>query len=366
MTETAATWDILARLVAFETLTDRPNLGLIDYVEATLRACGAEVARFAAPCGDRAGLFARLGPALPGGVVLSAHSDVVPAAGQTWTRPPFRMTREGDRLYGRGTTDMKGALAAMIAAFVRAKDAPRPGGGLNAPLMLALTYDEEIGCQGMAAMAPWLAPRVAGACAALVGEPTSLAVATAHKGKRAWRADFRGQAGHSALAPGYVSALHMGADFLGALRALQDDLATPGDTTIAYPTVHVGTFQAGDALNLVPETAEMAFELRTRAAHDAHAIANQIAQAAQQVETRYRARFPAARVTLTPGAAYPALAIAADPPWDTGACAWAAGAAPAEKTITVPFGTEAGFFAQMGLPTVVCGPGSMAEAGHQP
>ncbi|MEP4997423.1 M20/M25/M40 family metallo-hydrolase, partial [Pseudophaeobacter sp.] len=145
----ARTGDILAQLISFPTVSADSNLALIDYVEDLLKTAGFETCRLADPNLPKAGLMARIGPKGPGGVMLSAHSDVVPVEGQDWTRPPFDMTRADGRIYGRGSTDMKGFLASALSLAERAGEAP-----LAQPLMLAISYDEEVGCQGIRKMIP--------------------------------------------------------------------------------------------------------------------------------------------------------------------------------------------------------------------
>ncbi|MEM6375273.1 MAG: M20/M25/M40 family metallo-hydrolase, partial [Pseudomonadota bacterium] len=271
--------DILERLIGFETLNSASNLHMIDFCQDLLTTCGFRVKRLRDPIEAKAGLFAEIGPAGPGGILLSAHSDVVPVAGQAWTRPPFRLTRDGAWLYGRGTTDMKGFLAQMLALAQKAR-----GAQLSAPLKLLISYDEEIGCVGLARMRARLADLIGQPRLAIVGEPTEMQVGLAHKGKRAYLARVPGQAGHSAAAPNIVSALQVGVDFVTALRALQEDLRQTGARDpafdVPYTTIHVGTFHSGSALNIVPERAELRFEFRHLAADDPDALEGRIRQAA--------------------------------------------------------------------------------------
>lgn len=354
MTGTA---EILDRLVGFDTVSANANLALIDFAEDFLRARGFAVTRVLDPDAPKAGLFATSRPG-DGAVLLSAHSDVVPVTGQTWTRDPFRLTRDGDRLHGRGTTDMKGFLAAMLALADRA--ATRPGA---APLALAISYDEEIGCAGIRRMIHALPAAIGRPRACIVGEPTGLAIATGHKGKEAFRATCTGESGHSALAPRFVNALHLAADLIAALRALQDDLAATGARDPAYDipfsTVHAGRLAGGTALNMMPETAELDLEFRNLAADRPETLRARIEAAAAAIAARHG---PAARIDLETRAAYPGL----DTPPDSPAVKLAQGLPGTGPLTRVAFGTEAGVFAGLGIPTVVCGPGSMADQGHRP
>lgn len=337
------THEILERLIAFDTVSDRSNLALIDYVQDLLTSAGARVTRLAAPDAPKAGLYAEIGP--PGaGIVLSGHSDVVPVAGQDWTRDPFRLTRDGDRLFGRGTTDMKGFVAAMLAAAERAATQK-----LQEPLKLVLSYDEEVGCVGIAQMQNRLADLMGQPRVALIGEPTQMQVAVGHKGKASYTAVTQGEAGHSALAPNFTNALHGAADLVQAIRALQADLAAKGARDdaydIPYSTLHVGTLQGGTALNIVPDRAELRFEIRHLAAEAPEAIL---------------ARLDPCGAEILQTGGYPGLDTPVDADVTAKTQAWAGTA-----TTKVGFGTEAGTFHALGVPSVVCGPGSMSGQGHK-
>lgn len=350
-----STLDILERLVGFDTVSARSNLQLIDFAQDFLKRCGFRVTRLVDPDEPKAGLYAEIGPA-GAGVLLSGHSDVVPTEGQTWTFPPFKLTREGDRLFGRGTTDMKGFVAAMLSAAARAADLP-----LREPLKLVLSYDEEVGCVGIARMMDRLAPLVGTPRLAVVGEPTEMQVALGHKGKRAYRAVVAGEAGHSAQAPRFVNAVGVAAHFVQALEALQADLAQNGPRDPAYDipfsTVHVGTLAGGKALNIVPDRAEMMFEIRHLAQDDPEALEARITRAADRVCARFG---PGAGIDIQPMASYPGLDMSQDAPEVTALLGLAG-----TGTTKVAFGTEAGFFAERGIPTLVCGPGDMAGQGHK-
>ncbi len=362
MTAIPSTVDILRRLVAYETLSRRPNLDLLDYVEGLLVPAGARVERFAHADGSRANLWATIGPEGPGGVVLSGHTDVVPVAGQDWSVDPFALTERDGRYYGRGTADMKGFVAAAVHAAIRA--ARRE---LRRPLHLALSYDEEIGCMGVRGMIEALAARPDRPALCIVGEPTGMRIATGHKGKLACRACCHGREGHSALAPNALNALHLGAAFIASLQARQQELVRAGARDPAYDipfsTIHAGLMQGGTALNIVPNRCEIDFEIRNIVADDPAAILAAIAGDAEAIAAPHRARFPEARIEIETVSGYPGL----DAPED----------APAVRllrritgqdgpVIKVAFGTEGGLFHQgLGMSTAICGPGFM-EQGHKP
>ncbi|MEM1386478.1 MAG: acetylornithine deacetylase [Pseudomonadota bacterium] len=356
MTETLR---LLDRLIAFETVSAQSNLALIDFVSGYLSERGFHLTRLADTSGEKAGLFATTKPG-DGGVLLSAHSDVVPASGQAWTRPPFQLTRDADRVFGRGTTDMKGYLAAMLAAADRASRQK-----LSAPLALAISYDEEVGCLGIAQMIDHMIPAIGRPRLAIIGEPTEMAVAVGHKGKVALQANCRGIGGHSALAPRFVNALHIAADFVAGLRAMQDALAggpcDPG-YDVPYSTLHVGRLSGGAALNIVPDSAELLFEARVLPGEDIAALLMQIEALAQRVSEPYRNGGAPVGIQLREMNRYPGLDTAPDAAFVGAVQGWAQ----QSGTTKVAFGTEAGFFDQLGIPSVVCGPGSMASDGHKP
>ncbi|ANH04478.1 acetylornithine deacetylase [Shinella sp. HZN7] len=356
-----ATPDILARLVAEPTISRRSNLALLDHVEGLLHPAGARIERFAHPDGSRANLWASIGPEGPGGVVLSGHTDVVPVEGQAWSSDPFTLTERNGRLYGRGTADMKGFVAAGLRAALLAAGRP-----LKRPLHLALSYDEEIGCIGVRGMIAALAGRAERPALCIVGEPTQMRIATGHKGKQALRACCHGQEGHSALAPNALNALHLGAAFISALQARQEALAASGvrdpGYDIPYSTIHAGMMRGGTALNIVPNRCEIDFEIRTIAEDDPRAILAGIAADAEAIARPYRDRFPMACIEIEPVSDYPGLDTRADAP----AVRLLKRILDDDGTHKVAFGTEGGLFQQgLGLSTAICGPGSM-EQGHKP
>lgn len=359
-TEMTRTHEILERLVGFDTVSARSNLALVDYVEGLLKSAGARVQRFADATGQKAGLYAEIGPAGQG-IALSGHTDVVPVEGQVWTRDPFKLTVDQGRGYGRGTTDMKGFVAGALALAERAGKAK-----LREPLKIVLSYDEEVGCLGLRDMLPGLLPLIGQPRAVIVGEPTEMQLALDHKGKVALQAVCHGQAGHSAMAPDFVNAIHLAADFVGVVRALQADLAARGlrdaDYDIPYTTLHVGKIFGGKALNIVPDRAEITFEIRHLAADDPKALVERLKQEADRIAAPYRAAFDEARIEISEMSAYPGLLV--DPTDEVvGLVQRLSGRS---GTFKVPYGTEAGFFAKAGLASVVCGPGSMPGQGHKP
>lgn len=356
-----STLDYLEKLLSFDTTSAHSNSELITWVQSELLAMGAIVKIIPNEDGSKANLFATLGPKDIGGVMLSGHTDVVPVTGQDWTVPAFSMTRRDGKVFGRGTTDMKGFIASMMTA---AREASVQN--LKTPLHLALSYDEEVGCIGVRSMIDMLnnAPIRPQMC--IVGEPTGLLVATGHKGKIAARAKCIGCAGHSALAPFAVNALYLANDFITKLRKVQETLrlgATQDhDYDVPYTTLHVGRIKGGGALNIVPHLCELDFEIRNLAQDDAAEILNNLTQAAKSIALEAQNIASESNIEIEVFNTYPGLDTASNEP----VVGFVKSLTGANSTIKVAYGTEGGLFDQrLGVPTVVCGPGDMAQ-GHKP
>lgn len=352
---------ILDRLIAFPTVSRDSNLDLIGYATELLEASGIACRLIHSADGHKANLFATIGPADRPGVMLSGHTDVVPVDGQNWTLPAFAMTERDGKLYGRGAADMKGFVASALAACLKASRMT-----LRTPLHLALSYDEEVGCLGVRDLIEMLVAAPQRPLLCIVGEPTGMQVATGHKGKLAARAICRGREGHSALAPLALNAIHLGCDFVRALRDEQDRLARDGardgDYDIPYTTVHVGKINAGIALNIVPNLCQVDFEIRNVAADDAIVILGRLRDAAARIAADAASIAPEAAIDIEITNTYPGL----DTPAVSEAVAFVKSLTGANSTMKVAFGTEGGLFSRdLGTPTVVCGPGSMAQ-GHKP
>ena len=354
------TQDYLEKLIAFDTTSALSNIALIDWVQSILVPLGADVQIIRNADGSKANIFATIGPADRPGVMLSGHTDVVPVGGQNWSRPAFEMTRRGDNLYGRGTTDMKGFVAAMLTAAHQASKQP-----LDTPLHLALSYDEEIGCMGVRSLIDMLAlaPQRPKMC--IVGEPTGLTVANGHKGKCAARAHFNGLAGHSALAPFAVNAVYMASDFITALRNIQEELQNgsvqDNGYDVPYTTLHVGRIEGGGALNIVPHNCWLDFEIRNISQDDPVEILERLQASCDEIVTEAQEIAPEAAIEINVSNTYPGL----DTPETSQVVAFMKSLTGANSTRKVAFGTEGGLFDQrLGVPTVVCGPGDMAQ-GHK-
>lgn len=355
---------ILADLVAFDTTSRHSNLALIDYVEAKLSALGIASTRVADESGAKANLFALLGPAEEGGVLLSGHTDVVPVDGQDWASDPFMLSRRADRLYGRGTCDMKGFLALALAA---APIFAAPG-RLKRPVTLAFSYDEEVGCLGAPAMIREIAAHLPRPAAAIVGEPTSMQVVGAHKGISAYRVTVTGHEAHSSLTHLGVSANMVAIGLMARLTLLATSLAGDADADAAshftppHATLTVGLIQGGTAVNILARRCSFTFDLRCLPGQDPAALLAPFLAEAEAADRDIRARFPECGVAVERLSGTPAMAP------DPGGAAEqiARGLAGDNGPLrAVSYAAEAGQFQQAGFPTILCGPGSIEQA-HQP
>jgi acetylornithine deacetylase len=353
--------ELLERLIGFATVSRDSNLELIAFIRHYLAELGVESELFYNPERTKANLFATIGPRDRGGVVLSGHTDVVPVDGRAWTVEPFRLTERDGRLYGRGTADMKGFIASVLAAvpvFLKRT--------LKLPVHLAFSYDEEVGCLGVRPMLAELEKRPHKPHLCLIGEPTELKPVLGHKGKLAMRCQVKGAACHSAYAPYGVNAIEYAARLIGRLGEIGAQLAQPEhhDERFDPPfsTVQTGVIKGGRALNIVPAECEFDFEVRALPGFDAHEVADELQTYAEaELLPRMRSVQPDTGIRLQPLSAYPGLATSPD----SEAARLLALLSGSTEFGTVAFGTEGGLFDQAGIPTVVCGPGSM-DQGHKP
>ncbi|MFK3970671.1 acetylornithine deacetylase [Pseudomonas sp. NPDC087358] len=353
--------DLLAALVGFDTTSRESNLQLIEFVRDYL-------AHLDVPCEliyneqrSKANLFATLGPSDRPGIVLSGHTDVVPVDGQAWTTPPFELCEKDRKLFGRGTADMKGYIACVLAAVPALLAAP-----LRMPVHIALSYDEEVGCLGVRSLLAELEQRPIKPLLCIIGEPTELKPVLGHKGKLAMRCDVHGAACHSAYAPQGVNAIEYAAQLIGELGRIGATLRVPErhDRRFDPPfsTVQTGVISGGKALNIVPADCRFDFEVRALPADDPRLVAEQLQRYAQEhLLPRMRAVDAGSDIRFSQLSAYPGLATDAT----SQAAQLIAQFCGTDEFTTVAFGTEGGLFDAIGIPTVVCGPGSM-DQGHKP
>jgi acetylornithine deacetylase len=352
---------LLARLIGFPTVSRESNLELIDFVQRYLAELGVDSELFHNADRTKANLFATIGPRGRGGIVLSGHTDVVPVDGQAWSTDPFRLAERNGRLYGRGTADMKGFLACVLAAvplFVERK--------LDVPVHLAFSYDEEVGCLGVRPMLAELEKRAHKPRLCIIGEPTELKPVLGHKGKLAMRCQVKGAACHSAYAPYGVNAIQYAARLINELENIGEALAQPEHRderfTPPFSTVQTGVIKGGRALNIVPAECEFDFEVRSVPGFDAQSVAERIETFAQaRLLPRMRNVQADTDIRFEQLNAYPAL----ETERESEAARLIAAVSESSDFGTVAFGTEGGLFTQAGIPTVVCGPGSM-DQGHKP
>ncbi|WP_354690724.1 acetylornithine deacetylase [Phytobacter sp. RSE-02] len=353
--------EMLEQLVAFNTTSRESNLALIEFVGRYLTGLGVDYELIHNAEGSKANLYARFGPPGHGGVMLSGHSDVVPVDGQNWSVPPFALTERDGKLYGRGTADMKGFIACILAAIPHFLAQP-----LAQPLHLAISYDEEVGCLGVRTLLDALSARADKPAICLIGEPTELQPILGHKGKLGMRCEVQGAACHSAYAPQGVNAIEYAATLIHHLTLIGQRLAAPehhdGRFDPPFTTVQTGLIQGGRALNIVPADCTFDFEVRTLPQDDAQEVARELESYAQrELLPTMRAVNRDAAIRFYPISSYPGLYTAAQ----SAAARLVAHLTGSEKFSTVAFGTEGGLFHQSGIPSVICGPGSMAQ-GHKP
>ena len=353
--------ELLAQLVAFPTVSRDSNLALIEFVRDYLAGLGVACELDYNAERSKANLYASIGPTDCGGVLLSGHSDVVPVEGQAWTVPPFALSERDGRLYGRGTADMKGFIACVLAAVPRFLQKP-----LRLPLHLAFSYDEEVGCLGVRSLLAKLQQRPNPPTLCIIGEPTELKPVLGHKGKLAMRCQVQGAACHSAYAPQGVNAIEYAAKLINRLGEIGQRLTAlerqDARFDPPYSTVQTGLIQGGRALNIVPAECQFDFEVRALPSDDPQQVAEELrAYAATELLPQMHARSAASAIDFHPLSAYPGLAT--EP--QSEAAELLALLAGSREFGTVAFGSEGGLFHQAGIATVICGPGSM-DQGHKP
>lgn len=353
--------EMLARLVGFDTESDKPNIALIDAVCAYLDGWGVTYRRFPDASGRKAAVFATLGPAQDGGVVLSGHTDVVPVAGQPWTSDPFILRVEGGRAYGRGAVDMKGFCATALALVPDMLAA-----GLTRPIHLLLSYDEETTCLGSMDAIARFGEDLPRPSACIVGEPTGLDVADAHKSIVTCLTTVHGREAHSSRPELGANAVSAACDLVAALNRIADMMIERGDASGRFDppatTIHVGTIQGGTARNILARECHFHWEYRGLPDLDPREIPALFGAAVAEVTARRLNRYGEfGRIDTLEEVAIPGLA----PEPGSDAERLALRLAGRNRTVAMPYATEAGRFQEAGIPTIVCGPGDIAQA-HQP
>ncbi|MDP2547582.1 acetylornithine deacetylase [Oceanobacter sp. 4_MG-2023] len=350
---------LLAMLLAHDTTSRESNLALIESIRDYLDQQGIPSELIFNPERTKANLYARLGPAGDGGVMLSGHTDVVPVDGQSWSYPPFQLTEDEGRCYGRGSADMKGFIACVLEAVPRFQQS-----ALTMPLHLAFSYDEEVGCLGVPGLIDHIQSSPDHPAMCIIGEPTSMQPVYGHKGKVGMRCKVKGHACHSAYAPEGVNAIEYAARLIGKLTDLAEPLKQQQDRRFdpPYSTLQTGKIQGGVALNIVPEACQFDFEMRYLPDTDVNATLDKLKDfAASTLQPAMQTVHPDAGIHFEMLASYPPLLT--DP--QSRFAQWLSEWSGSHDFTTVAFGTEGGLFDQAGVATLVCGPGSM-DQGHKP
>ncbi|WP_176248836.1 MULTISPECIES: acetylornithine deacetylase [unclassified Sulfitobacter] len=356
-----ATVDLLDRLIAYPTVSTDSNLEMIVDLSGRLQSLGARTHIFGDETGTKATLFGTLGPDVAGGILLSGHSDVVPVTDQDWSSDPFKMRQADGLLYGRGTCDMKGFIAASVVMAERYAALP-----LKRPVHFAFTYDEETGCLGGQALVPELNRLGIKPDIAIIGEPTEMRVIEGHKGCCEYTTRFEGLEGHGSSPDLGVNAAEYAVRYVTRLMALREDLRArvPVGSRFEPPftTINIGRIQGGHAHNVIVGKAEVDWEFRPVQTSDLRFVKDAMeAFVEQDLLPQMRAVYPQADIsTETLGEV-----VGLEPMTENAARDLVAGLLGANSAGVVPFGTEAGIFQQMGMDVIVCGPGSIAQA-HKP
>jgi acetylornithine deacetylase len=353
--------DMLRRLVGFDTTSRESNLTLIDFVREWLDRHRIESRLVFDETGRKANLYATIGPGDVGGIMLSGHTDVVPVDGQDWHSDPFAVSAGDGKLFGRGTADMKSFIAVILARLPELV-ARR----LRVPIHLALSYDEEVGCRGVRRLIADLAERPVRPRLCIVGEPTLMQPVIGHKGKRSFHCQVHGFECHSAMTHLGVNAIEAAAELVTELKAMarhKRDLGPfDADFVPPYTTIHTGKISGGTALNIVPKECSFDFEYRLLPGDDPDGPIEALRGVVEnRLLPEMRAVRPEASIEFAELSAFPGLATEPDAEITRLALALTG----ANGTGKVAFGTEAGLFQAAGIPTVVCGPGSIEQA-HKP
>ena len=369
---------LIEKWVSFASVSRDSNLPIIEWTRARLEGYGIECRLTYDDSGKKANLWATLpaadGETRIGGLVLSGHTDVVPVDGQPWNTDPFAAQVIGDRLYGRGVTDMKGfgaSVLMMVPELLRRK--------LKRPVHLAYSYDEEVGCIGVRRLIADMTAQGYRPAGCIVGEPTGMQVVIAHKGKHAYKTSVRGFEAHSSLTPLGVNAVEIACEFVAHLKSIQRRLAANGPFDpiydVPHTTVHTGVIAGGTALNIIPRDCDVTWEIRHHHLDSPDALFAEAKAYADSLIPAMRAVAADTGITHELKSVLPGFATEADSEvarlcfrcvgTDTGSDAGKNVGTGAQGAGKVSFGTEASLFHQAGVPTIVCGPGHIAQA-HQP
>jgi len=352
---------ILEKLISFNTVSSNSNLDIISYCEKILKDAGAKITLIKNKEETKANLFATIGPVDQAGIILSGHTDVVPVTNQKWNTNPFELTEIDNKLYGRGTADMKSFVACALHAASKASSM-----NLRTPLHFSFSYDEEIGCVGVRSLIEMLKNSSTNPLFCIVGEPTSMQVMSGHKGKVNASVLIKGKEAHSALTTKGLNSIYLATEFIQGIQNIQTNLINnsthDNDFEVPYTTLQVGKIEGGVAVNIVPSSSSLLFEIRSLHSDDPNLILNDIKNLSEKIVKSHINRFPDTEIAINVTSQYPALNTMKN----SDVISFLNGLTGNNNVEKVSFGTEGGLFSnELNIETAICGPGSMNQ-GHKP
>ena len=352
---------ILEKLISFDTVSSNSNLEIISYCEKILKDAGAETTLIKNKEETKANLFATIGPVDQPGIILSGHTDVVPVTSQKWQTNPFKLTEIDNKLYGRGTADMKSFVACALNVASKASSM-----NLKTPLHFSFSYDEEIGCVGVRSLIEMLKNSPINPLFCIVGEPTSMQVMSGHKGKVNASVLIKGKEAHSALTTKGLNSIYLASEFIQGIQSIQTNLINnsthDNDFEVPYTTLQVGKIEGGVAVNIVPSSSSLLFEIRSLHSDDPNLILKDIKILSEKIVKSHIDKFPDTEIEIKVTSQYPALNTMKN----SDVISFLNGLTGNNSVEKVSFGTEGGLFSnELNIETAICGPGSMNQ-GHQP
>ena len=354
-------YQILEKLISYNTISSNSNLELMSFCENLLKDVGAKISIIKNHQKNKCNLFATIGSSNKPGIILSGHTDVVPIEGQSWATNPFKLTEKNNKLYGRGTADMKSFVACALHAAIKGSEM-----NLQTPLHLAFSYDEEIGCVGVRSMIDMLKTLPLKPLFCIVGEPTSMQIASGHKGKVNVSVSLKGKEVHSALSPNGLNAIYLATTLINEIQAIQSKIKSNSnydeDFEVPYTTLQVGKIEGGVAVNIVPSSSSFLFEIRNLSEDNPNVILNEIEKIAKDLVKKNIDKFPDTSIKIKISNQYPSLNTSKN----SNVINFLKSLTGINSIRKVSFGTEGGLFSnELNLETAICGPGSM-EQGHKP
>ena len=354
-------FQILEKLISFDTVSSNSNLEIISYCEKLLKSAGAEITIIKNKEETKANLFATIGPFDQPGIILSGHTDVVPVTNQKWKTNPFQLTEIDNKLYGRGTADMKSFIACALYAASKAASM-----NLKTPLHFSFSYDEEIGCVGVRSLIEMLKNSSINPLFCIVGEPTSMQVMSGHKGKVNASVLIKGKEAHSALTTKGLNSIYLASEFIQGIQSIQTNLINnsthDNDFEVPYSTLQVGKIEGGVAVNIVPSSSSLLFEIRSLNSDEPNLILKDIEDLSKTIVKTHVDKFHDTKIAIKITSQYPALNTIKN----SDVITFLSGLTGNNSVKKVSFGTEGGIFSkELNIETAICGPGSMNQ-GHKP